>query len=97
MDTNKLAVGQKVWMRSGPQLEEGTVIGISDYRIEVEIPQTVNRLDGRRVALHFRRNGIGGVAAPGDQCGVFFYYESAGGAGMNMIDGPLALNSDRGN
>jgi hypothetical protein len=64
-----LTVGQKVWMQSGDQFREGTVIGISDTRIEVE-PATTGDFGGR-FALHFRKNGLGKVSAPGDQCGVF--------------------------
>jgi hypothetical protein len=71
MDTKALVTGQKIWMQSGDQFMEATVIGISEARIEVE-PQMADHFGGRRFALHFRRNGLGNVSAPGDQCGVFF-------------------------
>ena len=62
-------VGQKVWMRAGEQLEDGTVIEISDfdhYRIEVEPAKPEQMADfGRRFALHFRENG--------QQCGLWLY------------------------
>jgi len=77
MDATKLAVGQKVWMRSGDLRKEGTVVGICDDRIEVEYTQTTPQDDlfgGKRFALHFRLNGLGNVSAPGDQCGVFLAF-----------------------
>src|SRR5215472_16546871 len=67
---NSPVVGQKVWMRSGEQLQEGTVIGIFDDlgRIEVEPskPEQMWASFNGRWALHFYENG--------QSCGVWILF-----------------------
>ena len=82
----KVVVGQKVWMKSGPDLSEGVVIGLyredgyvlrsapGGDRIEVEPLQMAGRLGGMKFALHFRYTG--------EQCGVSFSF----GSGWDQYD-----------
>jgi hypothetical protein len=70
-----LALGQKVILRSGTHTWEGTVIGLSEYRVEVElVPE-----DGPRCAIHFTRNGKPGtIFEKIRQCGFFYYGDNCG-------------------
>ena len=71
MDTKTLVVGQKVELRSGPYTKEATVIGITDYRVQVE-PVLVG--DEERYAIHFAKPGKPGtIFEKVRQCGVFLY------------------------
>jgi hypothetical protein len=77
MDTKTLAVGQKVWMRSGPYTKEATVIDVTDYRVAVELASGEEgglAPDGERCAIHFTRNGKPGtIFEKVRQCGVFYH------------------------
>src|SRR6266576_6151740 len=72
MDTKKLAVGQKIWMQSGPQLKEATVTGITEEYIEVkpvslgeeEIPWMIRfQKDGKQFSIEalVKRTGSGHI------------------------------------
>jgi len=83
MDTKTLVVGQKVRLQSGNLFKEARVIGISDYRVETELAPDGNGglvSDGRRLAIHFTRNGKPGtIFEKVRQCGLFLYLGDTGG------------------
>ena len=52
---NKLAVGQKVWMQSGDEFQEGTVEEVTEYYVRVAIG--VHRGSVTDVSIDFRYDG----------------------------------------
>jgi hypothetical protein len=55
MDTKNLVVGQRIWMRSGDQFREATVVEITEEYIAVK-PVSFNQ-DERPWIIHFQTNG----------------------------------------
>jgi hypothetical protein len=56
MDTKTLVVGQDVWMRSGRYAQEGTVVAVNDWCVEVEL-LLIYGPAGLKHTLRFDTNG----------------------------------------
>jgi len=77
MDTNKLVVGQEVWMQSGPYALKGKVTMFIDQCVMVEVPQPKNAVRG---FIKFDANGKTGTGWDG-----LGYFELIG-CGLEQCD-----------
>jgi hypothetical protein len=76
--SNRLVVGQKVWLQSGDQFKEAAVIEVAEHSIMVEVePSLVGDEGERRYSLQFHISRLDWLN--GKQAGVFRYTSTYGG------------------